>query len=79
MTQALSTIVEQSAFAKQNMTMGDLFSQRLQDIFVNNLGSITVTGFSTKECPWAGIEEDINFTLPDGRKVRAQITTPKEK
>lgn len=76
---ALANVVKQSAFAKQNMSMGDLFAQRLQNIFAENLGSITITEFKTREDYWSGITEGISFTLPNGQKVVCEISTPKEK
>lgn len=79
MSTALATVVSQSAFAKQNMSMGDLFAQRLQEIFTRDLGNITITEFGTEDCTWSGIKEKISFTLPNGQKVVCHITTPKEK
>lgn len=77
MGNALSTVVTQSAFAKQNMSMGDLFAQRLSDIFCKDLGNIKITEFGTEENPWLGVSEKISFSLPNGQTVVCKITTPK--
>lgn len=78
--QAVSHVLDQSAFAKQNMNMADLFANRLVEIFAKGLGLIKVTKFSTEESTWSGtVIEKIEFTLPNGQTVACEIATPKAK
>lgn len=79
MTTALSTVVEQSAFAKQNHGMAQLFADRLHNVFTENMSGIAVKEFGNTECYYRGLIEKISFTLPSGQTVVCEITTPKVK
>ncbi len=77
MTTAISTVVNQSAFSKQNISMAELFANRLHDLFTERPNDIRVSEFGTKECSYRGIVESISFTRADGIKVTCEIITPK--
>lgn len=80
MSTAITTVVEQSAFAKQNMQMAGLFAKRLQDIFNNDLERVSVSGFSSEVCRYLGsMDEKISFLLPNGQSVHCTISTPRNK
>jgi hypothetical protein len=78
MTELSTVVINQSPFARENARMGALFVARIQEVLAANLDGMTIKSFSATEYQYLGLQEKIEFTLPNGTEVICQINTPRE-